>query len=106
MEETQWENGKENAMSRIMDSILEQLFYGNINVSEYFSPDKDSLFQKEKMAYKENEKRFHDRLPPDLCREYEELVTEAVDFVSMEYVVYFKEGARMGAKLLMDLLEE
>lgn len=43
-------------MSRVMDSILEQLFYGNINVSEYFSPDKDSLFKDEKMAYREKEK--------------------------------------------------
>lgn len=76
--------GKENTMSRVMDSILEQLFYGNINVSEYFSPDKDSLFKDEKMTYRENEKKFHDRLPPDLCKEYEELITEAVDFVAME----------------------
>lgn len=93
-------------MEKRVETILERLFYGGINVAEFFDPNKSGLFKEDREKYKKQEEVFHDKLPPELRREYEDVYTDCIIGSSMQNAIYFREGAKIGALIMMDFLSE
>lgn len=93
-------------MENRVETILERLFYGDINVAEFFDPNKSNLFKEDREKYKKREEVFHDKLPAELRREYEEVYTDCITGSAMQNAIYFREGAKIGAMIMLDFLSE
>lgn len=91
-------------MGKIGNELLERIYYGEINFSEFFDVRRNEPFLSEKKKFKEVKAQFHDKLPDDLKREFEEFIDLAVQEHAMEHATMFGEGMKLGAKLMLELL--
>ena len=86
-----------------MQKIIEQLYYGEINVAEYFNPLKKEPFAEALAKGRASEEAFHEKLPDDMKHDFELVLQNRIDSASMEYVNVFSEGFRLGARVMLDI---
>lgn len=86
-----------------MQKIIEKLYYGEINVIEYFNPLKKEPFAKAIAEGRAAEKAFYAKLPDDMKHDFELVIQNRIDSASMEYVNMFSEGFRLGARVMLDI---
>lgn len=87
-----------------MQKIIEQLYFGNININEYFDPKSKEPFRQALQDNLEMEADFEKRLPDDLKHDFEQIMQNFIESASMEYINMFTEGFRLGARLMLDIL--
>ena len=86
-----------------MQRIIEKLYYGEINVGEYFNPLKKEPFAKAIAEGRAAEDTFYTKLPDDMKHDFELILQNRIDSASMEYVNMFSEGFRLGARVMLDI---
>ena len=86
-----------------MQRIIEKLYYGEINIGEYFNPMKKEPFATAIAKGQSKESEFYERLPDDMKHDFEIVLQNRIDSASMEYVNMFSEGFRLGARVMLDI---
>ena len=89
-----------------MEKIIEKLYYGEINVGEYFNPMTREPFAKAIKEGQDAEDAFYARLPDDMKHDFELVLQKRVESASMEYVNVFTEGFRLGARVMLDIFSQ
>lgn len=87
-----------------MQKIIEQLYYGEININEYFDPKSKKPFKEALHNNLETETTFLERLPDEMKNDFEQLIQNLIESASMEYVSMFTEGFQLGARLMLEIL--
>jgi len=86
-----------------MQRIIEKLYYGEINIGEYFNPQTKEPFAEAIAEGQEKENEFYEKLPDDMKHDFELVLQNRIDSASMEYVNMFSEGFRFGARVMLDI---
>lgn len=96
-------------MKTISEELVEKLYNRGVRFSEDFEPLKSEPFLYYKQEYEQMEKAFRKQLSlnsAELENFYQELMIKAKDVADMQYYTLFLEGARTGARLILELLAE
>lgn len=88
-----------------MQKIIEQLYHGEINICEFFNPAKKEPFAEAIAEGRKAEDEFYVRLPDDMKRDFELVLQNRLDATSLEYINMFSEGFRLGARMMLDILD-
>lgn len=93
-------------MKSISDTLVEKIYDKNAGLTDDFEPLDSEPFLANKREYLEKESRFHEslRADPDLCQAYEDFKVAGKDVLNMMYFSLYEEGAKTGAKLMLDLI--
>ncbi len=87
-----------------MKSILEDLYYGNINPAEFFQ-----VPLKEYKACQEEHIKTYDSflqsLEPYQQKTFAEIMEHQFQTLPMEHAAVFSEGFRMGAQMMLEVLQ-
>ncbi|RGD74122.1 DUF6809 family protein [Anaerofustis stercorihominis] len=86
-------------------SVLEDLFYGNIEPMDIKSELSDEVLLKGSLLF-ENENSFSQDLSKEKEEEFEELTKKWLDYNLANCSHYFIVGFKLGAKMMKDILEE
>lgn len=96
-------------MKTTSESLMEKLYDRGVRFSEGFESLKSEPFLHYKQEYEAMEKDFRKQLSrnsAELETAYQELMIKAEDVADMQYYTLFLEGARTGARLMLELLAE
>lgn len=86
-----------------MKSLIEQLYYGDINPSLKENPVMEA-YEKKKEELVQRETELMKKLDTDLKMELDALTSEFYAFMPDEIVEAFAEGFSMGVKLMAEAL--
>lgn len=96
-------------MKTISEALMEKLYDRGVRFSEGFESLKSEPFLHYKQEYEAMEKDFRQKLSrasAELETAYQDLMIKAEDVADMQYYTLFLEGARTGARLMLELLAE
>ncbi|MGN1193468.1 MAG: hypothetical protein ACI4S0_12445 [Dorea sp.] len=96
-------------MKTTSESLMEKLYDRGVRFSEGFEAMESEPFLHYKQEYEKMEKSFRQQLSrnsAELETAYQELMIKAKDVADMQYYTLFLEGARTGARLMLELLAE
>ena len=88
-----------------MNKILEDLYEGRVYPSEQYKP----ITKYYKHLRKEQQKHYDDfksKLDDTLAKEFENILDEKCNAISIELSEMFIYGFKIGAKMMMEILQE
>ncbi len=88
-----------------MSKILQDLYEGRIYPSEQYNPTTEYY----KKIRKEHQKHYNDfksKLDSTLAEEFENILDEKCSTISIELSEMFAYGFKIGAKMMMEILQE
>ena len=85
--------------------ILEQLWYDGLRPSESLSTT-DKLYRERLDLVVENEEKLLSMLPDEIKEAYENFSDSRVDLLVTERAKIFITGFRLGAKIMLEIMEQ
>lgn len=88
-----------------MKSVLEELFYGNIDPSEIFYP-KSKEYKEVSRKYCDDVEEFYKKLDPFLKESFNIVNGEFGDVLNYENLEIFLGGFRLGARIMLEVMDD
>ena len=85
--------------------ILEQLWYNGLHPSESLSPT-DKRYRECLDLVIENEEKLLSMLPDEIKEAYDKFTDSRVDLLVTERAKIFITGFRLGAKIMLEIMEQ
>lgn len=88
-----------------MSKILQDLYEGRIYPSEQYSPTTEH-HKKIRKEYQKHYNDFKSKLDDTLAEEFENILDEKFDAITIELSEMFTYGFKIGAKMMIEILQE
>lgn len=88
-----------------MDKILRALYSGKIFPQEQYRPIIEEYKSLRKRQY-EHYKDFINKIGSPLDKEFEHIMDEQIDLLPLEFSQMFIDGFRLGARMMLEVLED
>ena len=89
-----------------MHKLIEDLYYGQINVMGVFNPRRKEPFAKAIQAVMNEENSFVKTLNDRQKEDFFHLMEDYTDKITMEHLNMFSEGFRIGARLIIEVMTD
>lgn len=86
-----------------MNTILQQLYYGEICLSEQYSPVLEE-YKAMRKRHMENYKGFIEKLGSPLDKEFIKIMDEQFETAPLDFFQMFSDGFKLGAKMMIEVL--
>lgn len=88
-----------------MDDILKQLYNGEIYPEEQYHPILEEHKKLQKKQYQKYED-FISKIGSPLDKEFERILDEQFDILSLDFFQMFSDGFRLGARMMIEVFED
>lgn len=88
-----------------MNDILKQLYSGEIYPEEQYRP----ILEEHKALQRKQYKKYEDfisKIGSPLDKEFEHILDEQLDILSLDFFQMFSDGFRLGAKMMVEIFED
>lgn len=88
-----------------MNTILQQLYDGEIYPCEQYRPVLEE-YKAMRKKHMKNYEEFIKKLAPPLDEEFARIMDEQIDAVPLDLFQMFTDGFRLGARMMIEIFEE